>query len=200
MNSKFITQGAEAKIFSSGSKITKERISKAYRLPELDKKLRKTRTKKEIKLLEKASHVISVPKVISSTDYEIVMQHIPGKKLAFDLEKMKNKNDVAKQIGLSVSKIHDLGIIHGDLTTSNMIWHNNKLWLIDFGLGFESQNIEDKAVDIHVFKEALEARHHKYASKMFKSFILGYQNSKQSSLVIKRLETVEKRGRYKAQF
>ena len=43
-----IEQGAEAKIFKENNLIIKERIPKDYRLKELDEKIRKQRTKREI--------------------------------------------------------------------------------------------------------------------------------------------------------
>ena len=56
---------------------------------------------------------------------------------------------------------------------------------------------EDKAVDIHVLKQALEAKHFKDWKTLFKEFEKGYKISKDSKTVFERLETVEKRGRYK---
>ena len=184
---KFIFQGAEATIKSNQKEIVKERTPKLYRYPKLDEKLRIQRTRKEIKLLEKASNIISVPKIISYTDYQIILQKIKGKNLAYELDKLKNKSAVAKKIGETIGKIHNSDIIHGDLTTSNIIYSNSKIYLIDFGLGFESGNIEDKAVDLHVLKEALEARHHKYSIKMFESILKGYKISKDNKFIIKRL-------------
>lgn len=197
MTQKLIAQGAEAHVFKGKNWIIKERKAKSYRLPEIDNRLRTQRTKKEVKLLEKASLIINVPKIANATIDTIVMEEIKGKKLALSLGKLKNKLSIAKQIGESIAKIHDAGIIHGDLTTSNMIYAKNKLYLIDFGLGFESSNVEHKAVDLHVLKEALEARHHSCAKTVFSAILQGYKISKNSAWVIKRLEAVEKRGRYK---
>ena len=59
--SKIIAQGAEAKIVLSNNFIIKDRIPKAYRLDILDKRIRKSRTKSETKLLEKASQIINSP-------------------------------------------------------------------------------------------------------------------------------------------
>jgi Kae1-associated kinase Bud32 len=197
MTSKLLAQGAEASVYQSKSGIIKERLVKTYRYPVLDTRLRKARTKKEVKLLEKASKIINVPKIISNTDFSITLEEIKGKKLAISLDKLSNKLAIAKQIGFNVAKLHDAGIIHGDLTTSNMIWHSDKLYLIDFGLGFESTNIEDKSVDLHVLKEALTARHNKHSENIFGAVVQGYKSSANANQVIKRLEAVEKRGRYK---
>jgi len=197
MVSKLIAQGAEASVYQKNVNIVKQRLAKSYRFPVLDIRLRRTRTKKEIKLLQKTQKIINVPNILESSDFSIILEQIKGKKLASEFDKLKNKNEIAEKIGEAVAKLHNAGIIHGDLTTSNMIWCDNKLYLIDFGLGFESDNIEDKAVDIHVFREALTARHNKHSEALFQSFIKGYKIAKDYTLILGRLETVEKRGRYK---
>ena len=75
-----------------------------------------------------------------------------------------------------------------------------KVYFIDFGLGFESNRIEDKAVDLHLIKQALEAKHFRYFESFFSNVLKGYKTSKNSSIVLQRLDKVESRGRYKAQF
>lgn len=195
-----IAQGAEAIIIQKGNELLKDRIPKSYRITILDDKLRKQRTKKEIKLLEKAHSLnIPVPKVITSSDYQITMEKIQGEKLASSLDKLENKYEIAQQIGKTLAIIHDNNIIHGDLTTSNMIYNKkeDKVYFIDFGLGFESPKAEDKAVDLHVLKEALEARHFQHSNKLWLSVLAGYKTSKNVNQVLARLNAVEKRGRYK---
>jgi len=76
---------------------------------------------------------------------------------------------------------------------------HNSVFFIDFGLGFHSDRIEDKAVDLHLIKQALEARHSEIYEKAFSSVLTGYKTSKNYSTTIKQLEKVEKRGRYKTQ-
>jgi Kae1-associated kinase Bud32 len=101
-----------------------------------------------------------------------------------------------KQLGEQTALLHKNNIIHGDLTTSNTILKNDKLFIIDFGLGFISTKQEDKAVDLHLIKQALEAKHFQNHEALFKNFSKGYQ-WEESKEIIKKLETVEKRGRYK---
>ena len=200
MPKKLIAQGAEAKIILSDNLITKDRISKSYRIPKLDKKIRKSRTKAEIKLLQKASKIINTPIPETFKDLnKIIMPYIEGKKLSDHLDTfpLTNQKQICKQIGEDVAKLHDAEIIHGDLTTSNMILKENKIFFIDFGLGFISHKFEDKAVDIHLFKQALEAKHFQNWEILFKEFEKGYNKSKDSKTVFERLKAVEKRGRYK---
>ncbi len=203
---KQIAQGAEAKIYSDGKTLRKERISKTYRIKELDEELRKTRTRREGKLLEKLSSLesgvwsleINVPKLIKLDDKNMIleMEHIKGEKLATFLDK-KNMKKICTEIGKAVAKLHANGVIHGDLTTSNMIW-NDKLFLIDFGLSFYSQKVEDFAVELHVLKQALESKHYGFWEKAFKLVEKAYRkNYEKADLVLKRLVSVEARGRYK---
>jgi len=193
-------QGAEAVIKMQKNIAIKARIKKNYRISIMDDKLRKQRTKKEIKLLEKAQNLIPVPKIIKSSEFSIEMEQIKGKKLSEYLDKLKNRNYIAEQIGKNIAILHDNNIIHGDLTTSNMIYSKNKVYFIDFGLGYESNKTEDKATDLHLIKQALEAKHFKFFESLFKSILKGYKISKNCSEVLKRLEAVEKRGRYKQSY
>ena len=197
MTNKIISKGAEATIYLSRKNILKKRILKSYRYKKLDEKLRKRRTKSETKILKKLFKIIPVPKIINSDKYEIEMSFIEGKKLSDHLDKIRNPLKICEQIGKSLAKIHDIGIIHGDLTTSNLILKDKKVYFIDFGLGFHSNRIEDKAVDLHLIKQALEAKHSQNFKKYFKAILLGYKKSKDYQKTIKRLKIVEKRGRYK---
>jgi len=195
MSQKIIAQGAEAIILKDNNKIVKDRIKKSYRIPELDEKLRKTRTKSEAKLIEKAGKIISVPKIIKTEKFKIEMDFIAGEKLSETLNSYPEKKqfEIMQKLGEEVSKLHENHIIHGDLTTSNTILKDNKIFIIDFGLGYVSQRIEDKAVDLHLIKQALEAKHYQNWEKLFSSFVKGYKDKE----VLERLKKVESRGRYK---
>ena len=198
---KIIQQGAEAIILLEKNKIIKKRKKKSYRIPEIDDRIRRQRTRSEAKLLTKASKLISIPKIIKvdQETKEIIMPFINGKKLSDYLDKfpLKKQKEVCKLIGGSTAKLHDADIIHGDLTTSNMILKDKKVYFIDFGLGFISHKFEDKAVDIHLLKQALEAKHFKNWEILFREVLKGYSKSKDSKIVLERLGAVEKRGRYK---
>ncbi|MEK6848194.1 MAG: KEOPS complex kinase/ATPase Bud32 [Nanoarchaeota archaeon] len=196
---KILQQGAEAIILKENNIVVKKRIKKSYRLSVLDEKLRKLRTRSESKLLEKASKILNVPSVkrVDEKNKEIEMDFIDGKKLSTSLDNLKNKEDICHIIGEEVGKLHSNNLIHGDLTTSNLILSEEKVFFIDFGLGFHSTKVEDKAVDIHVFKEALEAKHYKYAESLWSSFLQGYESSPESHKILEQLKKVEARGRYR---
>jgi len=236
MKQNILARGAEAIIYKIGSKVVKDRVPKGYRHPELDNKIRKRRTKAEAKLISKAASIIPVPKLLSDKKPQgrmIHMQYISGKRLSDYLDKLKNYQSICKQIGKNIALLHDAGLIHGDLTTSNMILSNKKtnpdldsdnkrakassinsrssgrerqfqpsqkIFFIDFGLGFHSDRIEDKAVDLHLIKQALEAKHSTIYEKAFKAVLEGYKISKNYKQTLTRLKKVESRGRYKAQY
>jgi len=205
MTQKIIAQGAEAVIKQNKNQVTKQRISKSYRIPQIDEKIRKLRTRNEAKIIELASSAIPVPGILESDEKskEIVMDFIEGKKLSTNLDNLplKQQLEICKQIGQNTAKIHQLEIIHGDLTTSNMILSrkDNKVFLIDFGLAFRSSKYEDKAVDLHLLRQALEAKHFKNWQQLFDIVKQGYQEvaKNEADKVLNQLIKVEKRGRYK---
>lgn len=197
-----LAQGAEAILYKDKESVLKHRFEKRYRHPEIDASLRKFRTKRESKVLTKLAAIkFPVPKLEKMDDkaMKIHMEHIPGPKLRDIFE--QHPLTYSRIIGESVAKMHNEKIIHHDLTTSNMILNekDKKIYFIDFGLSFFSDKEEDKAVDLHLLKHALESKHYKVADKAFQEIIKTYKaNCRDSDIILKRLEKVEKRGRNKA--
>ncbi len=198
MTQELIQEGAEAKIFKkvegNVTTIVKQRINKKYRIEAINKLLIPSRTRREVKVMNKLfSLSINVPNIISTNKKDIIeMGFIQGDKIKDVLD---DKVQLAEEIGEILAIMHDNNIVHGDLTTSNMILNVNKIYFIDFGLSLFSIKLEDKAVDIHLFKQALESKHHKVYEQAYKSFIKGYKKSKDYKEVMRRLEKVESRGR-----
>jgi len=197
-----IKRGAEAVLYLEKENLIKERIKKGYRIPQLDNELRKYRTRKEAKLISEARRLgIATPKVIEVNEKEnkIVMEFIDGERVKELINKINDneKSYIAEEIGKSVGIMHSNGIMHGDLTTSNMILKDRKVYFIDFGLGDFSKRIEDYAIDLSVFKEALKSTHFKHLNLLWDSFIKGYkQTNPIHENVLKTLDNIEKRGRY----
>ncbi|MBI4143381.1 Kae1-associated serine/threonine protein kinase, partial [Candidatus Woesearchaeota archaeon] len=101
------------------------------------------------------------------------------------------------EIGKKVAILHNNLIIHGDLTTSNMIL-DKEVYFLDFGLSFFSEKAEDKAVDLHLLKEGLESKHYKIWEGCFRCALEAYKKeAKNGEATLKTLEVVEKRGRYR---
>lgn len=192
-----ISRGAEANIYKKENIVLKERIKKSYRIAELDEKLRTQRTRHEEKLLITAKKLgVAVPEVMKKEKYSIEMQFIDGARLKNTFDK-ENLPELAKKIAASVALIHKNDIIHGDLTTSNMILSEGNVYFIDFGLGFFNKAYEDKAVDLHLFEEALVSTHGSEAKKFFEIFLEEYQkNYPECEKVLKRLDGIRGKGRY----
>ena len=149
---KQIGDGAEAVIYLDKD-VIKERIKKSYRHRDIDLKLRKFRTRRESKVLKRLEEIrFPAPRLVDMDDKEmkIIMEHIDAPRLR-DVITSKNQEKLCKEIGKLVAVLHNNDIIHGDLTTSNILF-KDKLHFIDFGLSFFSRRVEDKAVDIHLFK------------------------------------------------
>jgi len=195
---KVIAQGAEAVIKTNKKVVVKERIRKSYRHSLIDDKLRKSRTRKEAKVINKVNALIPSPKLINADEKKmtIKMDFINGPKIRDILEE-SDHNALCKQIGKQIAILHNNHLIHGDLTTSNMILKNKKIYFIDFGLSIDSHKIEDKAVDLWLLKQAFESKHYKIAKECFESAIEGYKEAKEFSKIIDRLGQVELRGRNK---
>ncbi len=197
---KIIKQGAEALIKLNKNRIIKERIKKNYRIEEIDHKIRKFRTRREGNILKKAVFV-NVPKVYNIDDKKMIieMEYIKGVLLKEFLNK-NNLNEIlkiAEKIGKEIAKLHDKDIIHGDLTTTNIIINSDDIYFVDFGLGSFSNKIEDKAVDLYLLKQALTSSFPQISEQIFKIMLEGYALNKNHKEILERLKKVEKRGRYK---
>ena len=198
---KIIKQGAEAIIKLKKNRIIKERIKKNYRINEIDKKLRKFRTRREGNILKKAVF-INVPIVYDVDDEKMIieMEYIKG----VLIKDFLNNNDldeilkISDLIGQDIARLHDNEIIHGDLTTTNLIIKDEKIYFIDFGLAFISHKSEDKAVDLYLLKQALTSSFPQISEQMFNIILQSYHTHKQHHEVLERLKKVEKRGRYKS--
>uniref|UniRef100_A0A0D9XJV0 Uncharacterized protein n=1 Tax=Leersia perrieri TaxID=77586 RepID=A0A0D9XJV0_9ORYZ len=151
--------------------VIKERFSKKYRHPLLDSKLTLKRLNAEARCMTKARKLGVPTPVLYAVDpllHTLTFEYVDGLSvkdilLGFGSNGINEEqlNDIATQIGNAVGKLHDGGLVHGDLTTSNMIIKNgtNQLVLIDFGLSFTSTIPEDKAVDLYVLERALISMH-----------------------------------------
>lgn len=192
-NKNITMRGAEAILRREGDHIIKKRNKKNYRIDELDESIRRSRTSREAKLLKSAAAAeIQVPNLYmhDKEEYTLDMEYLKGPALYDVIEDEPNR---AGEMGEAIRRMHGSDIIHGDLTTSNMIIAEGKIHLIDFGLGMKSNQVEDKATDLLLFKKAIGANHSKHADTLWKKFKEAYGNQP----VLKRLEIAERRGRYK---
>ncbi len=197
-----IKRGAEAILYLEKESLVKERIKKSYRLPQIDTELRRGRTRREAKLLSDARRCgVNTPTIVSvdEKNSKITMEYIDGERLKEFLNETndKNREKTAEDVGKAVGTLHKQGIVHGDLTTSNMILKDGEIYLIDFGLGEFTKRIESLAVDLSVMKEAFKSTHFKHLNLLWDSFIKGYkQTNNNFNKVLEALDNIEKRGRY----
>ena len=183
--------------------VQKRRLKKSYRIKEIDEKLISYRTKEEAKLITEArQYGVSVP-IIYDVDLKkgiITMEYLKGKRIKDILNDLNEaeRKELCIKIGKSIARFHNNDIIHGDITTSNMILVDEKVHFIDFGLGEKNSEIESKGVDLHVLMEAIESTHSKY-SNCFDYVIEGYKKELKNNAnpIIKKIEEIVKRGRYR---
>ena len=188
-------RGAEAKVILKEESAVKKRERKKYRHSELDEKLRSSRTSEEVKNTRRArKYGANTPEISESDKDTLEMERIEGEPVKKVIEK---DSGIAEKIGENIGKMHSADVIHGDLTTSNLIWTGEEAYIIDFGLSTVSERAEDKAVDIHLFKQVLESSYPEVAVEAWEKFLGGYKNYSESEKILEQLEDVESRGRYK---
>ncbi|KAG2502422.1 hypothetical protein BBI17_009826 [Phytophthora kernoviae] len=104
----------------------------------------------------------------------------------------------AYQIGEAIAKMHDADIVHGDLTTSNMMLSSDDatdVTMIDFGLANSQPLPEDKAVDLYVMERAFNSTH--VNSELLVAEVLrAYRaKSRRADAIFQKLSQVRLRGR-----
>ncbi|MEK6937436.1 MAG: KEOPS complex kinase/ATPase Bud32 [Nanoarchaeota archaeon] len=196
-----IAQGAEAVIYRNAETIIKERLSKGYRIPQIDHALRQFRTRREAKVLQRLGEMsFPAPRLLDISDKEmkITMDFVSGSKLRDVLEEGDHYQQFAREMGQKIGELHSHDIIHGDLTTSNLMVRKGELIFIDFGLSFFSEKVEDKAVDLFLLNRALESKHYHIYPDVFEKALEGYcENNPGARAVLDRFNQVERRGRNK---
>lgn len=187
-------RGAEAIVEVREDVVSKKRNPKAYRIREIDETLRGERTKNEAKIISDARKAgVPTPIIIDVMlpEYEIKMERIDG-----ELLRSIADEKLCTHVGEIVGKLHRSGIIHGDLTTSNMILSHGRIYLIDFGLSYYGQDTEARGVDVHVLFQTFKSTHDR-AEKLREAFALGYRKTfSGADEVLRRVEEIERRGRY----
>jgi TP53 regulating kinase-like protein len=204
-----LKKGAEASLFLANwhgrRVIIKARFPKKYRPAELDEKIRSYRTAHEPQLMHEAKKAgVPTPTIflVDLKDAAITMEFVEGKQVKQVLANVSKKEQQALcvRIGELVGKMHKHGVIHGDLTTSNMILNvEGKIFLVDFGLGEKNMELEASGVDLHLMKRALQSTHYQFAEECFKNVMRGYSavlGKKDGEKVFEKIREIERRGRY----
>jgi TP53 regulating kinase-like protein len=206
---KQLKKGAEANIILAnwyGKKVVlKSRNIKKYRHPQLDEKIRRVRTVHEPQLMHEAKKAgVSTPIIfqVDTKNMLIIMEFINGEQVKHILANLSipKRQNLCFKIGMLVARLHSHGIIHGDLTTSNLILSDyGKLFFIDFGLAEKQIELEAKGVDLHLMKRSLQSTHNQFSKNCFKSIMNGYSKVIGETItkdVLKKIQEIERRGRY----
>jgi TP53 regulating kinase-like protein len=204
-----LKKGAEASLFLASwhgrRVIVKARFPKKYRPAELDAKIRSYRTAHEPQLMHEAKKAgVPTPVIflVDMKDAAITMEFVEGKQVKQVLANVskKERQELCAKVGTLIGKMHRRGVIHGDLTTSNMILNGEgKIFLVDFGLGEKNTELEARGVDLHLMKRALQSTHYKFAEECFRNVMQGYSaflGGEEAEKVFEKIREIERRGRY----
>jgi len=184
-------QGAEAVLFEERiagiDAVVKERVAKGYRNQMLDMKLRKARTRSEVRLLHRVKEAgVPCPYVLEVGEFHFAMSRIPGDILARG--GMNGRR--AREAGKLLAKMHSVNIVHGDYTPANLMCKGSgAISVIDFGLGSFSVDEEDKATDIVTMRKAI-------GEKLAREFVSGYLKGKGEQRIVQHAKSIEARARY----
>lgn len=200
-----VRRGAEAEIrrgiWKGRRVMVKSRVAKGYRHQELDASLRASRTRNEARLMQEARRIGVPTPIIYDIDVqnaEMVMEEIEGcrvKDALMDASEAE-ADRICEEIGRLAALLHQAGMTHGDLTTSNMILRDDRIWLIDFSLGGRNAEIEDMGVDLHLLKEAFQSAHSERIQK-FEVVLRSYsRHFPEAKKVVAKIRQIEERGRY----
>lgn len=199
----FVARGAEALVertdFLGRDAVRKSRLPKGWRRAELDAALRAQRTRHEARLLGEAKRAgARAPHVFDIDGDALTLERLPGERLREVLQRATPAERAALlgQVGALVAKLHAADVIHGDLTTSNLLVHEGRVAVIDFGLGATSVEAEDRGVDLHVLAEALGATHAGHGDLFSLVWAAYAKESDRAHEVLHVLEAIRKRGRY----
>lgn len=175
-------------------------MRKGYRHPELDEALRGDRTRAEARLFREARRLgVPVPLLydVDLAEDRLVMELVEGPTAKEVLAGHEgDAGTLCREMGRLAARLHAGGVVHGDLTTSNMILRGERLFLVDFGLGERSEEVEAMGVDLHLLREAFLSAHAERAD-LFGEVLRGYREAWEGAeAVIQKADEVEKRGRY----
>jgi len=204
-----LKKGAEASLFLASwhgrRVIVKTRFPKRYRPAELDAKIRSYRTAHEPQFMHEAKKAgVPTPTIffVDMKNTAITMEFVEGKQVKQVLPHVsqKEKQELCVRIGVLIGKMHRHGVIHGDLTTSNMILDGEgKIFLVDFGLGEKNSEVEARGVDLHLMKRTLQSTHYQFAEDCFRNVKTGYSavlGAEDAEKVFEKIREIERRGRY----
>ena len=197
--------GAEAIVckttFLGRDAMVKSRPSKSYRIDELDRRLRTSRTKNEARILREARMAGVRTPCVYDIDLDacaITMERISGHTVKEELDNHpENADRICTELGTMIARLHSAGICHGDLTTSNMILDDDgSICIIDFSMGCTKASLEDIGVDLRLLERAFSSAHTNLLSSFDILMESYYSNTSNPEQVQKKIVEIKNRGRY----
>ena len=209
--------------------VVKQRFPKRYRHPALDAALSRSRLLAECRAMAKVRRLgVDCPCVWLCDERErcIVMEHVDGELLKDALSRLERLRQreaeqpaeggraasesasLMRGLGRLVGALHAAGVIHGDLTSSNIMCRRGagaaadsdgspRLCALDFGLSVNSLLVEDRAVDLYVLERAFLSTHPR-SQPLFDAVLNAYLLcARDGSKVLQKLISVRQRGRKK---
>lgn len=201
-------RGAEADVVKASwcgmPAVYKVRKRLPYRLPELDAEIRRQRTLREGEMIRSAKKAGVCSPYLYFVDpgrTTLVMEFIDGERMKDLVSSLppRESSPLFELLGADVARLHAAGIMHGDLTTANVLRRNGELVFVDFGLSMHSSRVEDHAVDLRLIKETIAGAHSEVAQPALDSLFKGYgrvTGERRAAAVFKQLRAIERRGRY----
>ncbi|OLZ39890.1 serine/threonine protein kinase [Natrinema saccharevitans] len=189
-------RGAEALVDlePAAGRVAKRREAKTYRHPELDDRLRRERTTLEARLTSLARREGVPTPVLSDVDpreARLELEYVGERDLRESLTVER-----VRDVGRHLARLHNAGFVHGDPTTRNVRTSDRRTYLIDFGLGYHTDHVEDYAMDLHVFDQSLVGTADD-PEPLREAVRAGYREGG-AERVLERLRAVEGRGRYQS--
>lgn len=233
-----IAQGAEAVVYRTTYLLPtipcalKYRPPKPYRHPTLDARLTRHRVLSEARVLVKCRRQGVRTPALYHVDWDrgwLMMEWIPGVTVKHALTALvasrppgricPTQDDgglrhLMERVGRAVGRLHVAGVVHGDLTTSNLMLGapdageaadgrgrprlDGDVVLVDFGLAAQSVQDEDRAIDLYVLERAFGSTH-PTMEPLFAVVLRAYETSFRGARpALARLEDVRLRGRKKS--
>jgi TP53 regulating kinase-like protein len=205
---RLVAKGAEADLWLdpdwNGVKaLVKRRGEKKYRNPDLDREIRRSRTIREASIIHRAKEAGVPTPVIYQVNPEsatIVMEFVDGDRVRDIVDSLEagERRSLFRLIGVMAGRLHGAGIVHGDLTTSNIIRTPDRIVFIDFGLSEVSRETEKRGVDINLMQRMLTSTHFRHTGELFAAFQEGYRSAlgAEAGEALERMEEIARRGRY----
>ncbi len=202
-------RGAEADLFLTmvgpWKAVVKRRVRKDYRNSVLDERIRRERTIREANALGDAKRAgVRAPSIleVDLQDFSISMSFVDGDvaRIKLDLLSGPKRVEVLREVGRQIGELHRIGLVHGDMTTSNIILSGYDLpFILDFGMSSHSTDPEDRGTDLHLLQRSISTSHvldHKQSDKAIHE---GYSESlggTQANISLRKQREIARRGRY----